>query len=164
MFRQTTNISSLLINKTGTENTSDCPSVEELLDSRGDETLLPLSEINPAEDICVLPFSSGTTGVPKGVMLSHRNIVGNICQVRLFCAIISMLGVFFVLPPVHARPRGDAAGSPPLARRPLPVRDRVPAPALPPLRHERDDGTGAVRGSKDGHAAKVRASHVRNGH
>jgi 4-coumarate--CoA ligase len=33
------------------------------------------------DDIVVLPYSSGTTGVNKGVMLSHRNLVANIAQV-----------------------------------------------------------------------------------
>lgn len=35
------------------------------------------------DHIAVLPYSSGTTGLPKGVMLSHRNLVVNIdqCQV-----------------------------------------------------------------------------------
>jgi acyl-CoA synthetase (AMP-forming)/AMP-acid ligase II len=32
------------------------------------------------DDTAVLPYSSGTTGLPKGVMLSHRNIVSNIAQ------------------------------------------------------------------------------------
>jgi len=41
----------------------------------------PRVAINPAEDLVVLPYSSGTTGLPKGVMLTHRNLVANICQV-----------------------------------------------------------------------------------
>jgi len=36
--------------------------------------------IEPAEDLVALPYSSGTTGLPKGVMLTHRNIVANISQ------------------------------------------------------------------------------------
>lgn len=35
--------------------------------------------INP-DDVAVIPFSSGTTGVPKGVQLSHRNLVANVLQ------------------------------------------------------------------------------------
>jgi acyl-CoA synthetase (AMP-forming)/AMP-acid ligase II len=40
----------------------------------------PQPRIDPARDVVVLPCSSGTTGLPKSVMLSHRNIVANLAQ------------------------------------------------------------------------------------
>jgi acyl-CoA synthetase (AMP-forming)/AMP-acid ligase II len=42
----------------------------------------PAVDIDPATDLAVLPYSSGTSGVPKGVMLTHRNLVANMCQTR----------------------------------------------------------------------------------
>jgi len=36
--------------------------------------------IDLAEDVAVLPYSSGTTGLSKGVMLTHRNLVANLAQ------------------------------------------------------------------------------------
>jgi acyl-CoA synthetase (AMP-forming)/AMP-acid ligase II len=36
--------------------------------------------INAREDVAVLPYSSGTTGLPKGVMLTHYNIASNVKQ------------------------------------------------------------------------------------
>jgi 4-coumarate--CoA ligase len=42
----------------------------------------PLAEQVPVDldDVVALPYSSGTTGVAKGVMLTHRNLVSNIEQ------------------------------------------------------------------------------------
>jgi acyl-CoA synthetase (AMP-forming)/AMP-acid ligase II len=40
----------------------------------------PEVRIDPAKDLVALPYSSGTTGINKGVMLTHRNLVANICQ------------------------------------------------------------------------------------
>ncbi len=37
-------------------------------------------DFNVREDVAVLPYSSGTTGLPKGVMLTHYNITSNILQ------------------------------------------------------------------------------------
>lgn len=36
--------------------------------------------VEPEQDVVVLPYSSGTTGLPKGVMLTHRNLVANVEQ------------------------------------------------------------------------------------
>jgi len=36
--------------------------------------------LDPAEDLATLPYSSGTTGLPKGVMLTHRSLVANAVQ------------------------------------------------------------------------------------
>lgn len=48
------------------------------------ETSVPAAtEIDPATAVAVIPFSSGTTGVAKGVQLTHRNLVANLEQTRV---------------------------------------------------------------------------------
>ncbi len=62
----------------------------------------PRVDVDPAEDVVVLPYSSGTTGLSKGVMLTHRNLVANIVQmgpchhVREGEAIIAFLPFFHI--------------------------------------------------------------------
>jgi len=53
------------------------PSLQDLLDQ---DAAPPELDFDPATQVAVLPFSSGTTGRPKGVMLSHRNLVANVAQ------------------------------------------------------------------------------------
>jgi acyl-CoA synthetase (AMP-forming)/AMP-acid ligase II len=48
-----------------------------LLENDGDA---PKVDIDPAKDVIALPYSSGTTGLQKGVMLTHRNLVANVVQ------------------------------------------------------------------------------------
>ena len=49
----------------------------ELLGVAGDSCR---ARLDPATALVSLPYSSGTTGLSKGVMLSHRNMVANLLQ------------------------------------------------------------------------------------
>ncbi|KAL8250257.1 hypothetical protein R6Q59_033950 [Mikania micrantha] len=54
-----------------------CSHFSELIS--GDETKLPQVEIS-SDDVVALPYSSGTTGLPKGVMLTHKGLVTSVAQ------------------------------------------------------------------------------------
>ena len=43
----------------------------------------PRVEIDPKEDLAVIQYTGGTTGLPKGCMLTHYNIASNIFQVSI---------------------------------------------------------------------------------
>ncbi len=47
----------------------------------GSDASEPMGVEDPREDLLTLPYSSGTTGLSKGVMLTHRNVVANIEQI-----------------------------------------------------------------------------------
>lgn len=56
---------------------SDHLHISELMEAA--EGACPEVEIDP-DDVVALPYSSGTTGLPKGVMLTHRGLVTSIAQ------------------------------------------------------------------------------------
>ncbi|CAL5012776.1 unnamed protein product [Urochloa decumbens] len=59
-----------------------CVSFSDLLLSASDAADLPEPAIiDVASDVVALPYSSGTTGLPKGVMLTHRGLVTSVAQV-----------------------------------------------------------------------------------
>ncbi|WQG56913.1 long-chain-fatty-acid--CoA ligase FadD1 [Pseudomonas sp. RTB3] len=41
-----------------------------------------VNEVSPASDIAVLQYTGGTTGLPKGAMLTHRNLIANMLQCK----------------------------------------------------------------------------------
>ena len=48
------------------------------------DNVIPTIPINISEDVAILQYTAGTTGVSKGVMLTHQNLLANIIQVTDF--------------------------------------------------------------------------------
>ncbi|BAJ32991.1 MULTISPECIES: AMP-binding protein [Kitasatospora] len=61
----------------------------------------PAPRLDPAADLAVLPYSSGTTGLPKGVMLTHRSVSTNLAQVDALLGPAPGERVLAVLPFAH---------------------------------------------------------------
>ncbi|MGB3375251.1 MAG: AMP-binding protein [Microbacterium sp.] len=74
------------------------PSLRDLL---GEGHAAPVVSFDPATHLAVLPYSSGTTGRPKGVMLTHRNLVANVAQARALLSVGADDRVLAVLPFFH---------------------------------------------------------------
>lgn len=70
---------------------------------RNDGTVTPVS-INPQEDVAVLQYTGGTTGSPKGAMLTHANLYANMWQIMLWHKPLAAQGeekIVCVLPLFH---------------------------------------------------------------
>jgi len=66
-------------------------------------TAAPLADQVPVDldDVVALPYSSGTTGLAKGVMLTHRNLVSNVEQTLATVALREDEAFVAVLPFFH---------------------------------------------------------------
>jgi acyl-CoA synthetase (AMP-forming)/AMP-acid ligase II len=59
-----------------------------------------LPSLSP-DDLAILPYSSGTSGFPKGVMLTHRQLVTNVCQMTVLNQVQADDVVVAVVPMFH---------------------------------------------------------------
>ncbi|MGW9630278.1 AMP-binding protein [Agromyces sp. NPDC055520] len=74
------------------------PSLRDLL---GEGHPAPEVSFDPATHLAALPYSSGTTGRPKGVMLTHANLIANVEQSRAVIGLEADDRVLAVLPFFH---------------------------------------------------------------
>ncbi|KAF5726661.1 4-coumarate--CoA ligase-like 1 [Tripterygium wilfordii] len=75
----------------GEERIETAMNWDELLEAGDRASTTFIDEEIYQTDLCALPFSSGTTGMSKGVMLTHRNLVANLCS-SLFSVGSEMIG------------------------------------------------------------------------
>jgi long-chain acyl-CoA synthetase len=61
----------------GSEIAARCVTWDSLVDNAGD---FEPAAIEPAEDVALLQYTGGTTGIPKGAMLTHANLTINVEQ------------------------------------------------------------------------------------
>jgi acyl-CoA synthetase (AMP-forming)/AMP-acid ligase II len=81
----------------------DAPGAEPLTALLGGPTAPPAIAIAP-DAVAVMPYSSGTTGFPKGVMLTHRNIIAQCLAIESVTdteLIVAGSAVLAVLPFFH---------------------------------------------------------------
>jgi acyl-CoA synthetase (AMP-forming)/AMP-acid ligase II len=89
---------------TGVEEVFVCDAAEgsrSVMELAATQAPEPVVEIDPVNDVAVLPYSSGTTGAAKGVMLTHRNIGTNIVQAEAMINVAEDERIIAILPFFH---------------------------------------------------------------
>ncbi len=96
-------------------------SFADLIDNHGGDDAIAtvLAAIDPRRDVAVLQYTGGTTGTPKGAMLTHYNLVANAVQCQLWFhgvaegseRVLAVLPFFHVFAMTSAMNLGIAAGA-----------------------------------------------------
>tara|TARA_R110001599_G_scaffold138066_6_gene317110 strand:+ start:1737 stop:3428 length:1692 start_codon:yes stop_codon:yes gene_type:complete len=82
--------------------TADCHAFSAVLDNDGQFVAYPIDD--PASTLAVLQYTGGTTGLPKGAMLTHGNLTSSCAQLQAILDSSLQPGqerVLAVLPPFH---------------------------------------------------------------
>ncbi len=59
-----------------------CVPVKELMADDGSRSLWGKEQFDPRDQTLFIPYSSGTTGLPKGVMVTHHSMVVQLTLVK----------------------------------------------------------------------------------